>query len=136
MYQSIIYSTAGNQNIRGATMGFFRAKGIKEYEAIAAKNNGRVAILLETRNGNASAETRVVIIVKSPRQYMIKMHELKVFFENAFDEKFPLKGEFTYCKYRPIDEEFELSEDYIKLKSSADEIRIKKVPYYSGLLDR
>lgn len=117
-------------------MGFFRAKGIKEYEAIAAKNNGKVAILLETRNGKKSPETRLAIIVKSPRQYSIKLNELRVFFETAFDAKFPARNEFIYCNYRPVDEEFELSEDFIKLKSSGQEIRIKKVPYYAGLLDR
>ncbi len=117
-------------------MGFFRSTGIKEYKAIAAKNNGKTAILLETRNGKGSPETRLVMIVKTPRQYTIKMHELMVFFEKAFDAKFPVKNEFTYCKYRPIDEEFELNEDFIKLKSTGEEIRIKKVPYYAGLLDR
>lgn len=117
-------------------MGFFRAKGIREYKAMAEKNSGRVAILLETRNGSASPETKLAIIVKSPRQYIIKMHELKVFFENAFDAKFPVRSEFTYCKYRPLDEEFEFSEDFIRIKSSAEKIRIIKVPYYTGLLDR
>ncbi len=117
-------------------MGFFRAKGIKEYKAIAAKNNGKVAILLETRNGSASPETRLVMIVKTPRQYTIKLHELMVFFEKAFDAKFPVRDEFTFCKYRPIDEAFEIYDDFIKLKSSGEEIQIKKVPYYAGLLDR
>ncbi|HNX23862.1 MAG TPA: hypothetical protein PKG60_07410 [Spirochaetota bacterium] len=117
-------------------MGFFRAKGIKEYRAIAAKNNGKVAILLETRNGKKSPETRLVIIVSTPRQYSIKLNELKVFFEKAFDAKYPVRDEFTYCNYRPVDEEFELSEDFIKLKSSGEKILIKKVPYYAGLLDR
>ncbi len=117
-------------------MGFFRAKGIKEYEAIAAKNNGKVAILLETRNGDKSPATKLVMMVGTPRQYSIKLNELKVFFENAFDEKFPVKNETTYCRYSPVDEEFELAEDFIKLKSTGEEIVIKKVPYYAGLLDR
>jgi len=117
-------------------MGLFRGKGIKEYKAIAAKNNGKVAILLETRNGMKSPETKLVMIVKTPGQYTIKMNELKVFFETAFDAKFPEKGEFTYCRYRPVDQEFELAEDFIKLKNSGEMIEIKKVPYYSGLLDR
>jgi len=77
-----------------------------------------------------------VMIVRSPRQYTIRMNELKVFFETAFDAKFPKRSEFTYCRYRPIDQEFELTEDYIKLKSSGEEVKIKKVSYYSGLLDR
>ncbi len=117
-------------------MGLFRASGIKEYEAVAAKNGGRVAILLETRNGVHSPETRLVIIVNSPRKYSIKMHELKMFFERAFDEKFPEKDEFTYCRYMPLDEVFDLFDDYIMLKSSGERIVIKKVPYYTGLLDR
>jgi hypothetical protein len=117
-------------------MGFFRSKGIKEYEALAVKNNGKVAILLETRNGKKSPATKLVMIVKTPRQYSIKMNELKVFFESAFDAKFPVKDEFIYCRYSPLDQEFDLSEDFIKLKKSGEEIQIKKVPYYSGLLDR
>lgn len=117
-------------------MGFFTGKGTKDYKAIASKNNGKVAILLETRNGKKSPATKLVMIVKTPRQYTIKMNELKVFFETAFDAKFPERGAFTYCRYRPIDQEFELAEDFIKLKSSGEEITIKKVPYYSGLLDR
>lgn len=117
-------------------MGFFRGYGIKEYKSIAEKNNGRVAILLETRNGKKSPETRLVLIVKTPRQYSIKLNEIKVFFESAFDAKFPVRDEFVYCKYRPIDEEFVLNDDYIKLKNSGEEIAIKKVSYYSGLLDR
>jgi len=99
-------------------MGFFRGKEIMEYQAIAAKNNGKVAILLETRNGKKSPETRLVIIVNTSRQYSIKINELKVFFEAAFDQKFPQRDEFIYCNYRPVDEEFELSEDFIKLKKS------------------
>jgi len=116
-------------------MGFFRGPGVKEYKAIAAKNNGKVAILLETRNGKRSQETRLVFIVDTPRKYSIKMHELKVFFESAFDAKFPARDEFTYCKFSPLDEEFILSDDFIQVKSSKEEIKIKKVPYYSGLLD-
>ena len=117
-------------------MGFFRGKGIKEYKAIAAKNSGKVAILLETRNGKKSPATRLVMLVNTPRQYTIKMNELKVFFENAFDAKFSSRDEYIYCRYSPIDEEFELSEDFIKLKASGEMIEIKKVPYYTGLLDR
>lgn len=117
-------------------MGFFKAKGIQEYKSIASKNNGKVAILLETRNGDKSPATKLVMMVNTPRQYSIKMNELKVFFENAFDEKFPVRSESVYCRYRPVDEEFEISEDFIKLKSSGEEIVIKKVPYYAGLLDR
>jgi hypothetical protein len=117
-------------------MGFFRGKGMKEYKAIAERNYGKVAILLETRNGKSSPETRLVFIVDTPRKYSIKMHELKCFFESAFDAKFPVRDEFTYCRYRPIDDEFKLFDDYIRLESSKDEIRIKKVPYYAGLLDR
>jgi hypothetical protein len=117
-------------------MGFFSGKGIKEYKAIAAKNKGKVAILLETRNGEKSLETRLVFIVDTPRKYSIKIHELECFFESAFDEKFPVRDEFTYCKFRPIDEEFALFDDFIRLTNSGDEIKIRKVPYYSGLLDR
>ena len=116
-------------------MGFFRGKGIKEYKAIAAKNNGKVAILFETRNGPKSPETRLAFIVDTPRKYSIKIHELMCFFESAFDEKFPVRDEFTYCKYRPIDEEFTLFDNYIKLAASGDEIRIRKTPYYAGFLD-
>ncbi|MCL1832952.1 MAG: hypothetical protein FWG49_00460 [Leptospirales bacterium] len=117
-------------------MGFFRGVGVKEYKAIAAKNSGKVAILLETRNGKKSHETRLVFITDTPRKYSIKINELKCFFESAFDEKFPVKDEFTYCKFRPINEEFTLFDDFIKVKSSGDEIMIRKVPYYSGFLDR
>jgi hypothetical protein len=117
-------------------MEFFRGKGMKEYKAIAAKNNGKVAILLETRNGIRSPETRLAFIVDTPRKYSIRIHELRCFFESAFDAKFPVRDEFTYCKYRPIDEEFTLFDDYIRLAGSGDEIRIKKVPYYAGFLDR
>lgn len=117
-------------------MGFFKAKGIKEYKAIAAKNSGKVAILLETRNGKKSEETKLVIMVNTPRQYSIKLNELRVFFENAFDAKFPEKDGYTYCRYSPVNEEFELNEDFIMLKSTGEKIIIKKVPYYSGLLDR
>jgi hypothetical protein len=76
------------------------------------------------------------MIVNAPRQYSIKLNELKVFFENAFDAKFPGRDEYTYCRYSPVDQEFELNEDFIKLKNSGEEIVIKKVPYYAGLLDR
>jgi len=117
-------------------MGFFRGKGLKEYKAIAAKNKGKVAILFETRNGKSSAETRLVFIVDTPRKYTIKMNELKCFFESAFDAKFPVRDEFTYCKFRPIDEVFALSGDFIKIMSSGDEIKIRKTPYYAGFLDR
>jgi len=117
-------------------MGLFRGKGVKEYNAIAAKNKGRVAILFETRNGRKSPETRLVFLVDTPRKYTIKMNELKVFFESAFDAKFPVKDASTYCKFMPIDEEFAVFDDFIKVKSSGDEIKIRKVPYYAGFLDR
>ena len=117
-------------------MNFFRAKGIKEYKAIAAKNGGKAAILLNTRNGQKSPETKLVIMVKTPRQYLIKMNELKCFFENAFDLQHTTRDKYTYCDYSPIDEEFELHDDFIILKKSKEQIFIKKVPYYAGLLDK
>lgn len=116
-------------------MGFFRADGIKEYEAIAAKNSGRVAVFLETRNGSKSPAVELAILVGRPRQYSIRMNELK-FFEKSFDAKFSQKDDFTYCRFAPIDEEFEIFDDYIKLKKSGKEIPVKKVSYYEGLLDR
>ncbi len=117
-------------------MGLFSGKGMKDYSAIAARNSGKVAILLETRNGKKSPATKLVMIVKTPRQYTIKMNELKIFFETAFDSKYPERNEFTYCRYSPVDQEFDLTEDFIRLKGSGEVIAIKKVPYYSGLLDR
>ena len=117
-------------------MGLFIGNGMKEYKAIAAKNNGKVAILFETRNGKSSSETRLVFIVDTPRKYSIKMNELKCFFESAFDAKFPVRDEFTYCKYSPIDEKFILSADFIKIMNSGEEIKIRKTPYYAGFLDR
>ncbi len=116
-------------------MGFFRADGIKEYKAIAAKNSGSVAVFLETRNGKNSPAIELAVIVDRPRQYSIRMNELK-FFKKSFETKFPQKDEFTYCGFAPLDEEFEIFEDYIKLKNSGKEITIKKVSYYEGLLDR
>ncbi len=116
-------------------MGFFRAQGIKEYESIAAKNSGRTAVFLETRNGKDSPATELAVLVSRPRQFSIRMNELK-FFEKSFDAKFPQKDVFTYCRFAPLDEEFEIFDDYIKLKNSGKEISIKKVSYYEGLLDR
>ncbi|HPJ35211.1 MAG TPA: hypothetical protein PK358_10275 [Spirochaetota bacterium] len=116
-------------------MGFFRAEGIKEYKAIASKNNGNVAIILETRNGKKSPAVELAVMACSPRQFTIKMNELK-FFEKAFREKFPETGEYTYCRFGPIDEEFHLGMDEIEVRNSGKTIRIKKVPYYTGLLDR
>ncbi len=116
-------------------MGFFRADGIKEYRAIAAKNSGSVAILLETRNGKNSPVAELAVLVDKPRQFTIRMNELK-FFERAFNEKFLKKDKYTYCRYAAIDEEFEIFENYIKLKESGRQIVIKKVSYYDGLLDR
>lgn len=116
-------------------MGFFRADGIKEYRAIAAKNSGSVAILLETRNGKNSPAAELAVLVSKPRQFTIRMNELK-FFEKSFDARFFQKDEFTYCKFAPLDEEFEIFDDFIKLKESGRQITIKKVSYYEGLLDR
>lgn len=116
-------------------MGFFRADGIKEYRAIASKNSGTAAILLETRNGKNSPAAELAILVDKPRQFTIRMNELK-FFEKAFDARFPDKDEYTYCKFKAIDEKFNILEDFIKLKESGREITIKKVSYYEGLLDR
>jgi hypothetical protein len=116
-------------------MGFFRAEGIKEYNSIASKNNGNVAIILETRNGKKSPAVELAVMATTPRQFAIKMNELK-YFENSFTEKFPQRDEHTYCRFTPIDEEFHLGNDDIKVKSSGKTIRIKKVPYYTGLLDR
>ena len=116
-------------------MGFFRADGIREYEAIAAKNSGRVAILLETRNGEKSPAAELAVLVDQPRQFSIRMNELK-FFEKSFNTIFPQKDEYTYCKFTPINEEFEIYDDFIKLKNTDRQITIKKVSYYEGLLDR
>lgn len=116
-------------------MGFFRADGIKEYRAIASKNSGKVAILLETRNGKNSPAAELAVIVDKPRQFSIRMNELK-FFEKSFNSKFTQKDEYTYCKFSPVNEEFDISADYIKLKNSGRQIPIKKVSYYEGLLDR
>jgi len=116
-------------------MGFFRAEGIKEYKAIASKNNGNVAIILATRNGAGSPATELAIMANTPRQFTIKMNELK-YFEKAFTEKFTFRDDNTYCKFAPLDEEFHLGEDEITVKNSGRAIRIKKVSYYTGLLDR
>ena len=116
-------------------MGFFRADGIKEYKAVALKNNGNVAIILETRNGKKSPAVVLAVMATSPRQFAIKMNELK-YFEKAFIEKFPQRDEHTYCRFGPINEEFHIDDDEIKVKSSGKAITIKKVPYYTGLLDR
>lgn len=116
-------------------MGFFRAEGIKEYRSIASKNSGNVAIILETRNGAKSPAVELAIMANTPRQFAIKMNELK-YFEKAFNEKFQSMDEHTYCKFGPINEEFHIGEDEIKVKSSGRSIVIKKVPYYTGLLDR
>ncbi len=116
-------------------MGFFRADGIKEYKAIATKNNGNVAIILQTRNGEKSPATELAVIANTPRQFVIRMNELK-YFEKAFKEKFSVNDEHTYCKFGPLDEEFQLTENEIKVKSSGKSIVIKKVSYYTGLLDR
>jgi hypothetical protein len=62
------------------------------------------------------------------------MNELK-YFEKSFTEKFPQRDEHTYFRFTPIDEEFHLWNDDIKVKSRGKTIRIKKVPYYTGLLD-
>jgi hypothetical protein len=116
-------------------MGFFWADGIKEYRAIASINSGRVAILLETRNGKNSPAEELAVIVDKPRQFSIRMNELK-FFKKAFNNKFPQKDECTYCKFAPVNEEFDISDDFIKLKKTGRQIPIKKVSYYEGLLDR
>lgn len=116
-------------------MGFFRAEGIKEYRAIASKNSGKVAIILETRNGKKSPAVELAVMAATPRQFAIKMNELK-YFEKAFIDKFPERDEHTYCRFAPINEEFHLGEDEINVKSSGKSITIKKVPYYTGLLDR
>jgi len=116
-------------------MGFFRAEGIKEYRAVASKNNGNVAIILQTRNGKKSPETEVAVMANTPRQFSIRMNELK-YFERAFNEKFPVSDEYTYCRFNPLDEEFHLDEDKITVKSSGRSIVLKKVSYYTGLLDR
>lgn len=116
-------------------MGFFRAEGIKEYNAVASRNSGNVAIILETRNGKKSPAVELAIMASTPRQFAIKMNELK-YFEKSFVEKFPERDEHTYCRFAPLNEEFHLAEDEIKLKSSGRSITIKKVPYYTGLLDR
>lgn len=116
-------------------MGFFRAEGIKEYKTIASKNNGNVAIILETRNGKKSPAVELAVMVNSPRQFAIRMNELK-YFEKAFIEKFPQRDENTYCRFSPINEEFHLGDDEIKVKKSGKTIIIKKLTYYTGLLDR
>lgn len=116
-------------------MGFFRAEGIKEYKEIASKNSGNVAIILETRNGKKSPAVELAVIANTPRQFAIRMNELK-YFEKDFKEKFTQSDEYTYCRFAPVNEEFHLTEDEIRIKSSGKTIKIKKVTYYTGLLDR
>jgi len=116
-------------------MGLFRAPGIKEYRRIADKNIGRTAIVIVTRNGRISPETRLALIVESPRQFTIKMNELK-FFRKSFLAKYPVEDEFTYCRFFPYDGVFQLDPDSITLVATGERIMIKKVPYYEGLLDR
>ncbi len=116
-------------------MGFFKAEGLKEYEDIAAMNDGTVAIILETRNGKKSPHVKLAVLVDKPRKYSIKMNELK-FFEKAFDAKFPKRSESTYCRFEPLKERFEILDDVIRTKESGEDILIKKVTFYEGLLDR
>lgn len=116
-------------------MGIFQATGMKEYKRIADKNLGRTAIILVTRNGRKSTEARYAVVVEKPRQYLIKINELK-FFYKSFSAKFPVEDEFTYCRFFPYDGVFELGPESIKLRSTGETIMIKKVSYYEGLLDR
>lgn len=116
-------------------MGFFIAPGMKEYKRIAGKNIGRTAIILVTRNGRKSPETRFALVVETPRQFTIRMNELK-FFYKSFSAKFPVEDDYTYCRFFPYDGVFELGPDSIRLRSTGESIMIKKVPYYEGLLDR
>ncbi len=116
-------------------MGLFSAPGMKEYKRIAGMNIGRSAIILVTRNGKKSPESRFAVVVETPRQFTIKMNELK-FFYKAFSAKFPVEDEYTYCRFFPYEGVFELGVDSIKLRSTGECIMIKKVPYYEGLLDR
>ncbi len=116
-------------------MEFFRAPGMKEYKRIAAKNIGRTAIILVTRNGRNSPETRFALVVDTPRQFTIRMNELR-FFYKSFAAKFPVEDDYTYCRFFPYDGVFELNPDTIKLRSTGESIMIKRVPYYEGLLDR
>jgi len=116
-------------------MEFFSAPGMKEYKRIAGMNIGRVAIILVTRNGKKSPESRFALIVESARQYTIKMNELK-FFYRSFRAKFPVEDDCTFCRFFPYEGVFELNPDSIRLRSTGESIIIKKVPYYEGLLDR
>ncbi|HOK01512.1 MAG TPA: hypothetical protein PKX79_02525 [Spirochaetota bacterium] len=115
-------------------MGFFVAQGMKEYKEIASKNNGKVAIILQTRNGKKSPAVELAILASSPREFSIKMNELK-YFEKAFKEKFEKQDTFTYCRFFPLNEKFDfVDDDYIAVDGR--NIKIKKVPYYTGLLDK
>ena len=116
-------------------MGLFSSPGMKEYKRIAGLNIGRTAIIIVTRNGRKSPETRLALVVETPRQYTIKMNELQ-FFYRSFFKRYPVEDEYTYCRFFPYEGVFELGPDSIKLRSTGESIMIKKVPYYEGLLDR
>ncbi len=118
-------------------MGFtdiFRRPGMKEYKQIADKNNGTVAILFELKKNKDAAPIKKVVMTNNHRGFTIKTNELKRV-KSSFDSMYETSAD-TYCKFAPVDEEFDLTEDNIRLKKSGEIIDIKKVPYYDGLLAR
>jgi len=116
-------------------MSIFRATGMKEFKKIAAINNGRVAILMETKFSTKKNNLKYVWIVQKPRQFSIKMNELKMV-NKSFNKIHGEQSPERYFRFKPLGQKFEIFEDRIRLIESGEEIMIKTVPYYDTYLDK
>ncbi len=112
-------------------MTLFMSKEKKYFKELAAINQGKVAIVFETRKGKGSNQRESAFVVDTPRGFAIKMNELMMV-SRSFKEKYSVDKD-TYFKYCPIEENFTLEEDFIILKGEK-KVSLRKVPFYDSYL--
>ncbi len=103
----------------------------KYYRKLAALNNGTVAVTYKTRKGKDAPEKEAAFLVTTPRGFAVKMNELKMV-SISFKKNFETGSE-TYFNYRPVDEKFTHTEDFIELETGV-RIALRKVPFYDSYL--
>jgi len=109
-------------------MGLFTPVGYKEYKRLAKINDGAIALLMKTKRKKISNE--FVFIVEKPKQFSIKMNELKMV-QQSFKRENEISDE-CYFNFYPLEENFTLKNNEITLDDGST-YSVRGVPFYDSL---
>ncbi len=112
-------------------MSFLSPVGFKEYKRLSQVNEGSVALLMKTKRLQRFQES--VFIVNKPRQFSVKMNELKMV-SLSFGKENKVSDE-CFFEFHPLEEKFTLAANEIITKSGKA-YSIRNVPFYDSFIGK